>query len=49
MHGAGLGLPIVHQIVSEHRGMIDYVSEMGKGTKFRIWLPLSSRVELDPG
>ena len=29
--GTGLGLPIVEQIVSEHRGTVDYVSELGKG------------------
>lgn len=36
-----LGLPIVQQIISDHRGMIDYVSEVGKGTTFRIVLPIA--------
>jgi PAS domain S-box-containing protein len=40
-HGTGLGLPIVRQIVSEHHGTMDYVSESGKGTTFRVSLPLS--------
>jgi PAS domain S-box-containing protein len=40
--GTGLGLPIVHQIVSEHRGTIECVSERGKGATFRISLPLAS-------
>jgi PAS domain S-box-containing protein len=39
--GTGLGLPIVEQIVSEHRGTVDYVSEVGKGTAFIVSLPLS--------
>ena len=42
--GTGLGLPIVEQIVSEHRGTVDYVSEVGKGTAFIVSLPLSDRV-----
>ena len=36
---SGLGLPIVSQIVSAHQGTIDYVSEPGKGTTFKIGLP----------
>jgi signal transduction histidine kinase len=39
--GTGLGLPIVEQIISEHHGSVDYVSELGKGTTFRITLPVS--------
>jgi signal transduction histidine kinase len=39
--GSGLGLPIVQQIVSEHRGTIEYASVPGKGTTFKISLPLS--------
>jgi signal transduction histidine kinase len=41
--GTGLGLPIVEQIVSEHRGSVDYVTELGKGTAFMVSLPLSDR------
>ncbi|MEB3340932.1 AAA family ATPase, partial [Okeania sp.] len=40
--GTGLGLAIVRQIVVEkHGGTIDCISELGKGTKFIITLPLS--------
>jgi signal transduction histidine kinase len=42
--GSGLGLAIVQQIAAEHRGTVNYVTEVGKGTTFRIVLPLSSRV-----
>ncbi len=39
--GTGLGLAIVRQIVVEkHGGAIDCISELGKGTKFIITLPL---------
>jgi PAS domain S-box-containing protein len=41
--GTGLGLPIVEQIVSEHRGSVDYITEPGKGTAFMVSLPLSGR------
>jgi len=36
---SGLGLPIVNQIISAHSGTIDYVSDLGKGTTFKIALP----------
>lgn len=38
--GSGLGLSISHQIVQEHGGFFDVESEVGKGTSFRIHLPL---------
>jgi signal transduction histidine kinase len=38
--GSGLGLPIVQQIISEHKGTIKYRSEIGKGTTFTIVLPV---------
>lgn len=36
---AGLGLPTCFQIVGEHRGHIDVVSELGVGTGFTVTLP----------
>lgn len=39
--GAGLGLSIVQAIVSDHRGYIDLKSELGKGTVFTVYLPVS--------
>jgi signal transduction histidine kinase len=41
--GSGLGLLIVQRIVSEHGGRIELESHVGKGTQFRIWLPLHER------
>jgi signal transduction histidine kinase len=40
-NGTGIGLAVVRQIVSSHGGKISYASVPGKGTIFRIILPLS--------
>jgi signal transduction histidine kinase len=37
--GTGLGLAITAQIISVHKGRIEYVSEEGRGTTFTIYLP----------
>jgi PAS domain S-box-containing protein len=41
--GSGLGLMIVQRIVREHGGRIGLESQAGRGTTFRIWLPLHER------
>lgn len=41
--GSGLGLMIVQRIVRGHGGRIELDSRVGRGTMFRIWLPLHER------
>lgn len=38
--GTGLGLPVVHGIVSSHGGSIHVESQVGKGTRFEIKMPI---------
>jgi signal transduction histidine kinase len=40
--GTGLGLPIVQQIVAAHQGSVTFASEPGKGTIFRLTLPVGA-------
>lgn len=39
--GTGLGLSLSYKIIKEHGGAIDLTSELGKGTKFRVYLPVN--------
>lgn len=45
--GTGLGLYIVHSIVSNHKGYINLYSEVGKGTRFNVYLPLIKTIDRD--
>ncbi len=37
--GAGLGLSVVHQIVTDHSGRVEVDSAVGRGARFRVILP----------
>lgn len=40
-HGVGLGLAISRSIMEQHNGRIEVASEVGKGTRFNVWLPIA--------
>lgn len=47
-HGTGLGLSVVHGIVTSHGGKISVKSETGKGSVFEIALPVEAHKKKSP-
>jgi hypothetical protein len=43
--GSGIGLALTFRMMQLHNGTIDFVSEPGKGTSFRLRFPEASQVE----
>ena len=44
--GTGLGMSIAYKVITSHGGNADITSEVGKGTKFTIVLPIAQQKEL---
>jgi len=38
--GTGLGLSISYGIIEQHKGKMEFTSEVGKGTEFKIYMPI---------
>lgn len=46
--GTGIGLALIHELITRHGGGIKCDSEVGKGTTFMIWIP-TGHEHLPPG
>ena len=46
--GTGLGLSLVHGIVTDLGGAIDVTTTVGAGTRFEIWLPVTDETAIAP-
>lgn len=45
--GTGLGLSIAKWIIDEHKGSVEVLTTLGKGTTFIVWLPIASLPALE--
>ena len=48
-NGTGLGLSLARRIVQQHDGRIDVMSQVEKGTRFAVCLPLMRMAQMSPG
>ena len=46
--GTGLGLSVVYGIVNAHAGFVDVESSPGKGSTFRVYLPVQDEPDSEP-
>jgi len=47
MRGSGLGLSVVHGVISDHGGYITVDSKVDKGSTFSVYLPVSTKTQVD--
>jgi PAS domain S-box-containing protein len=47
--GTGLGLSVVYGIISNHTGFVDVASEPGRGSTFRVYLPIAKNKTMPGG
>jgi PAS domain S-box-containing protein len=48
-HGTGLGLATAYGTLKRHGGLLHVYSEVGKGTTFKVYLPVAERDAVDVG
>lgn len=41
--GSGLGLAVVYGVVKDHKGYYDVISEVGRGTEFILYFPVTAK------
>lgn len=46
--GTGLGLPATRKIVREHGGEVEVTSELDRGSKFLLWIPIGTESNSGP-
>ncbi len=46
IHGSGLGLSLVQRIVREHGGRMAVTSEVGRGSRFALYIPVAPEAEV---
>lgn len=46
--GTGLGLSVSHGTIEAHGGVIEVESIVGKGSEFRIYLPIGGKIDKEP-
>jgi signal transduction histidine kinase len=46
--GSGIGLAMTYRVLQLHNGTLDFITELGRGTTFRLSLPLAGAKELQP-
>ena len=42
VEGSGLGLSLVREVIEAHGGRVDVTSDLGKGSKFSVYLPVTT-------